>query len=250
MLFQRLENQGDWLFRWRSYAPLGLIPVVIFLFAFERSVIIDRPDGAWWTNVCLGIALGGFAMRFVIAGYVPVGTSGRNTKSQVARTLNTTGMYSIMRNPLYFANFLIFLGWLCWFANPLFLLFAVSAYALYYERIIMAEERFLAKTYGETYRRWAAETSAFFPNVTRWRRPELPYSFRSACRREYHTQFLIISVFIVLEGAYALALREQPVTLTIRSSLGLVSLFAASALLYLAGRFLKKRTGILTVEGR
>ncbi|MGB8874133.1 MAG: hypothetical protein WCC75_12145, partial [Desulfobaccales bacterium] len=43
-------------------------------------------------------------------GLPPRGTSGRNTQGQVAETLNTTGIYSLVRNPLYLGNFLIWLG--------------------------------------------------------------------------------------------------------------------------------------------
>ncbi|MGC9453013.1 MAG: methyltransferase family protein, partial [Oceanipulchritudo sp.] len=39
-----------------------------------------------------------------------MGTSGRNTKQQVAYSLNTTGFYSVVRNPLYLGNFFMYLG--------------------------------------------------------------------------------------------------------------------------------------------
>ena len=43
-------------------------------------------------------------------GFAPRGTSGRNTLGQVAEVLNTSGMYSVVRNPLYLGNFVIWLG--------------------------------------------------------------------------------------------------------------------------------------------
>ncbi len=56
------------------------------------------------------ISFFGLALRVIVVGHAPYGTSGRNTREQVADTLNTTGMYSIVRHPLYLANYLIILG--------------------------------------------------------------------------------------------------------------------------------------------
>lgn len=249
MLFQRMEKQGDWLFRWRSYLPLGLLPVAIF-FASERSSIADTPLDRWWSYFCLGLSLAGIGLRSVIAGYVPQGTSGRNTTGQIATTLNTSGMYSIVRNPLYFANFLAFAGWIFWFGDPVFLLFSFSIYALYYERIIMAEERFLAERFGQEYLRWAEATPAFFPNLTKWRTPALPFCFKTAFRRECHTQFLIVSVFVVLEAARATIDRGLTIIQWISTSPVWAVLFFVSLMMYLAGVYLKKYRTILAVEGR
>lgn len=43
-------------------------------------------------------------------GQVPKGTSGRNTSQQVADTLSTDGVYSVVRHPLYLGNFLMCMG--------------------------------------------------------------------------------------------------------------------------------------------
>ena len=37
LLKDRLPEQGNWLFRWRSYLPLGLLP-------FARLALWDAPD--------------------------------------------------------------------------------------------------------------------------------------------------------------------------------------------------------------
>ena len=51
----------------------------------------------------------GEAIRIFTVAYTPAGTSGRNTKQQLADTLNTTGIYSLLRHPLYLGNFFMFL---------------------------------------------------------------------------------------------------------------------------------------------
>ena len=104
-MIEELEASGRWLFRWRSYLPLVML-VLIFAslrhFSYPyNSEILDQI----WELFCLFIGFLGLLIRGLVAGYVPQQTSGRNTKQQVAKTLNTTGMYSIVRNPLYLGNF-------------------------------------------------------------------------------------------------------------------------------------------------
>ncbi len=59
---------------------------------------------------CLALSYAGLVLRCLIVGFVPGGTSGRNTTEQRAVHLNTSGAYSVVRHPLYVANFVILLG--------------------------------------------------------------------------------------------------------------------------------------------
>ena len=87
----------------------------------------------------------------------------RNTHGQKAEELNTTGVYSIVRHPLYVGNYLIGLGvtlvWLNWWVPVVYTL----CFWVYYERIMVAEERFLEQKFGDSFRQWAASTPAFVP---------------------------------------------------------------------------------------
>jgi protein-S-isoprenylcysteine O-methyltransferase Ste14 len=109
---------------------------------------------------------------------VPKRTSGRNTKNQKGDSLNITGMYSLMHNPLYFGNFFMFLGVTLfvrlWWVSVIYGL----AFWLYYGRIILAKEAFLEETYGEDYLDYAKRTPAFIPKFNNWERPILPFLFR------------------------------------------------------------------------
>ncbi len=146
-LREELQRQGNWLFRWRSYLPLIILPLL--LIALRNADWLERTVGDslqnCWEVSCLSISFVGLAVRFVTVGYVPAGTSGRNTKGQKAKVLNTTGMYSIVRHPLYFGNLIITLGLLLFMAIWWFGLIVAFAFCLYYERIMVAEETFLAK---------------------------------------------------------------------------------------------------------
>ena len=94
-------------------------------------------------SIAIYVGLFGFLIRIYTIGFTPKNTLGRNTKEdQIAGELNTKGLYSLTRNPLYVVIFIgmgavLFTG-VFWF----FILF-IFIFWLYYERIIFAEEFFL-----------------------------------------------------------------------------------------------------------
>ncbi len=244
-LREEMEASGQWLFRQRSFLPLLL--GVLFFFALQD---FHYPDGRrdldrWWKIGCLAVALGGVGLRVLTIGRVPFGTSGRNTQKQVARELNTTGMYSLVRNPLYLGNFLIWLG-VCllprvgWFSLLTCLLFW-----LYYERIIFAEEEFLRRQFGDAFLEWAARTPAFIPRFRGWTPSPLPFSWRTVVRREYSTVFAVVAVFFLLEVLTA-SLAERRLVL----DPGWTRFFLVGAGLYLIIRVIKKKTALLQEAGR
>ncbi|HEU0053094.1 MAG TPA: hypothetical protein VFQ39_07945, partial [Longimicrobium sp.] len=85
-------RSGNWLFRWRSYLPLLLLAVVLLGvrdFTYPQgSPALDEA----WEALCFAIGAAGLLVRAAALGYAPEGTSGRNTRKQVAQVLNTTGM--------------------------------------------------------------------------------------------------------------------------------------------------------------
>jgi len=103
-LREDFERQGNWLFRWRSYLPLLIIPLFFVALISLANGIQDNSasDHEFWEAFCFVLSLLGFAMRCLTVAYVPAGTSSRNTKEQIANALNTTGIYSIVRHPLLF----------------------------------------------------------------------------------------------------------------------------------------------------
>ena len=141
----------------------------------------------------------GLVLRVIVVGRAPYGTSGRNTRDQVAETLNTTGMYSIVRHPLYLANYLIIIGFTMEFHVWWLILLITCIYALYYERIMMAEEAFLRNRFGAAFEQWAAVTPAIIPRFGGWKPSPVPFIWRTVLQREYNAFFLIIAVFFLLD---------------------------------------------------
>jgi protein-S-isoprenylcysteine O-methyltransferase Ste14 len=242
-LREEMEATGNWLFRWRSYLPLALIGLL--LAGLQATPQRDLEMHRAWTLFCFAVSLLGLGVRVLTVGFTPKGTSGRNTHCQKALELNTSGVYSIVRNPLYLGNFLIWLGFALycqlWWQVVIFVL----VFWLYYERIIFAEEEFLRRTFGEPFESWAARTPAFVPRFKQWTQAGLPFSIRNVLKREYSGLFGVVVIFGALElrqhWMVEGRLMLDPVWQVI-VVLGLVTYFAL--------RTLKRHTRLLRVEGR
>jgi len=196
-LRQRIVNTGQFLFRFRSYIPmLVLIALVV---AFWKSLPRDSGmEDYFWRAMALCITAAGLILRFATIGRVPSGTSGRNTKRQKASALNTTGIYSIVRNPLYLANGLVWAGIVLLLESiPLALAF-VGVLVVYYALVVFAEEDFLTRAFGDEYRRYAATTPALIPRLRTWRPWKRPFSWRMVIRREHDSVFSALTGLVIV----------------------------------------------------
>jgi len=242
-LREELSRTGNFLFRWRSYLPLFMIVLILLAMPyFEYPGHSEKLDELW-EIFCLIISFSGLGIRIVTIGYTPKGTSGTNTRRQIADVLNTTGMYSVTRNPLYLGNFVIWFGIsmfprLWWFS-----LIVVLIFWLYYERIIFAEEEFLREKFGELYFAWAKKTPVFIPNFRNWESSEMMFSFRKVLKNEYKSYFAIIVSYIVIEIIGDI-FAEHKLEL---DTMCLV-IVSVSAVFYLFVRILKKKTRVLDTE--
>jgi|Deesub1362B_J571_1020462.scaffolds.fasta_scaffold00289_39 protein-S-isoprenylcysteine O-methyltransferase Ste14 len=246
-LREELERQGAWLFRRRSYLPLLILPVLLVALRDSECLEPLLGDGAedLWEFFCIGVSFFGFFIRCFTVGHVPKGTSGRNTKDQIAERLNTTGMYSVVRHPLYLGNFFIMLGMAMFTQVWWFVLIAVLAFWIYYERIIFKEEEFLRQKFGDAFVEWARTTPAFLPRLGNWRKPDLPFSLKTVLKREYTGLFVISSSFTLLETAGDFVSEGA-----LEIEMGWLVFFGISLVAYLTLRTLKKKTRLLHVEGR
>jgi len=248
MLHQRMVSSGHFLFRWRSFLLLGFLP--LFVWAVMQGKTIE----SGWGEIAGGIVsvlavllvIGGEAIRIGTVGFVPRGTSGRNTdKGQIAERLNTSGLYTLTRNPLYLGNCMMYLGAALYTQHLWIVAILALTLALYYERIIAAEESFLFEKFGTDYTAWTKVTPPFFPRLHGWQRPDMPFSIRTVIRRE-HASILggFVALYLVELGLHTLPATADAIDPRWHIALG-VALVADLVVIVI-----KSQTAWLAVEGR
>ena len=251
-LQESMVKSGHFFFRWRSYIPLLFIAPLIL--AFEESAYIESLVGDdiedLWVLLCFIISLAGLAVRCFTVGFIPGSTSGRNTTEQRANFLNTTGMYSIVRNPLYLGNFIMILGVMLsikvWWLALIFSL----VFFIYMERIILAEEQYLHDKFGETYDTWRARTPVIIPKFSLWSAPNMEFSWKTVLKREYPGLLAVGTAFLVTEMIVDLLFERENFKEWIIDDIVWPVSYAIILVICLTLRTLKKHTRLLKVEGR
>ncbi|MFN8164971.1 MAG: isoprenylcysteine carboxylmethyltransferase family protein [Bacteroidia bacterium] len=244
-LINSLEKDGNWLFKHR-----GQLPVVLFLLAIPAVFVTDYSNMSPGYTRCINysayvLSFLGFWVRSYTIGTTPRGTSGRNTEEQVAEQLNSSGIYSTVRHPLYLGNYLMWIGIVLFTKSISFTIIVSLMYWLYYERIMFAEERFLERKFGKAYLDWSDKVPAFIPRLSSFRKSSIPFSLKSVLRREYSGVLATVIGFVFVE--FLITYKIWRVYFVTRNWL---ILLAVTAVITLVLRSLKHYTSLLKEEGR
>jgi protein-S-isoprenylcysteine O-methyltransferase Ste14 len=242
-LLDQIPRSGDTLFRWRGQLPLLMLP--LFLLGLVGAQLpADLPVAVRaWQILSLVIALAGLATRVVAVGTAPAGTSERSTTDPRASELRTTGLYSVVRHPLYVGNTLTAIGLACfttvWYLPVIVLLLGM----LYHERIAAREEVFLEGRFGAEFLRWAARVPAMVPRMSGYARSTTPFVWRRVLGREFHGLFVIGAVLFVLD-----LVRSALATGRLVFDPFWTAVFLITAAIFIVCSVLKKHTSVLKVE--
>jgi protein-S-isoprenylcysteine O-methyltransferase Ste14 len=243
-LVHEFENSGNWLFKRRSWLPaLMIIAGIIMMYLGNRQALIfDMRD----EFIFLGVSFFGQVIRILTVGFTPKNTSGRNTiNGQIADELNVTGIYSLVRHPLYLGNFFMWLGPVLFLRSIGVTIVFGLIYWLYYERIMFAEEQFLRRKFGDIYDKWSEKVSSFIPFSFKYISPGLPFSVKNVLKREYNSFVNIFVIFTLLDLFRNYFLSER-----IYLTAMWIYMLAAAVAIWLVVRIIEKRTHWLDVKGR
>lgn len=211
-LLHSFEKSGNFLFKYRGQIPVILFFAAIPVIYVTDYAFLDKDHRYYWLLLFLSatVSLLGQVVRAIAIGTANKNTSGRNTKEQVAEALNTKGIYSMLRHPLYLGNYLMWIGIVMYTFNVWFFVLVSLAFWLYYERIMFAEERFLERKFGDDYVNWSLNVPAFVPSMKNYVKSDIPFSMKTILRREYSgisatiIGFLFVDIFrdAMVSGAF------------------------------------------------
>jgi protein-S-isoprenylcysteine O-methyltransferase Ste14 len=250
-LREEFEKQGVWLFKYRGNLPIIILVLGYALYIYKEyypeAYFLQGDDlamEACYEWLCLAICFSGLVIRAYTVGHTPRFTSGRNTDEQVAETLNSTGLYSILRHPLYLGNFLMWLGVGMLTGHIWFIVAFILFYWLYYERIMYAEEQFLTRKFGQNYTDWAEGVPSFIPSFKNFKKPSLRFSWKKVMKKEKNGLFAMFLLFALFDmsGEYVHGTTDY--------NMFLVYGCIATGVAYIILKFLKKKTSVLDEEGR
>ena len=145
-----------WIYRYRGVLLIPPLLLVCFFTFRETESRLAWPVGI--ITILMGIGIRVLAQQHL------------HHKIKARQDLTTTGLYSIIRNPLYVANTLLCLGAVMiseeiWFV-PVMFLYCCGLYSL----VVRYEEAHLLKEYGEPYRKYLSEVPRWFPrNLSFWK---------------------------------------------------------------------------------
>ena len=144
-----------WVYRYRGVLLAPPLLLALFSDFHESESRLVWPIG-------IALVLLGTGIRVLAQQHI-------HHRIKARQDLTTTGLYSIIRNPLYVANTVLCLGavvvsrelWLV----PIMLLYCCGLYAL----VVCYEEACLLKEYGEPYRKYLSEVPRWLPRRLRFR---------------------------------------------------------------------------------
>lgn len=194
-----LARVGGWLFKKRTSIPLPIALTLLLV-----------PPG--WSSLSLSTpaALGGVLVVILgellrLWGVHHIGVISR-TRSDRLGPLIDTGPFSLVRNPLYLGNILLWVGFavsarLIWLAP-----FIVLLLGLEYHAIVRWEERLLRSRIGATYADYMRRVPRWIPALAAPKTlvGAAPFSWAETFRSERGTLIAMVAGFalLALKGKY------------------------------------------------
>lgn len=194
---------GKFFFKYRSYTPLPFFFVMII---FMKPDLFSILSG-------LPLIIAGEIIRIWAVSFA--GSETRTTDGVGGSNLVTQGPFSIVRNPLYLGNVLIYtgIGIMSFAIFPYLQIFGLIYFTFQYYCIILNEEEYLVKTFSSKFEIYLKSVNRFIP----WKRkiPEdiisdIKFDIKSGIKSESRSlQSIIISSLIII-GYYIYSVWFKP----------------------------------------
>jgi len=176
IMHARFVKVGHFLFSFRDY----MFPAVFLALAATTKPALpfgsERLD-EWLDGLGIFIACLGQGFRALAIGWVHNIRRGGREKQIAADTLIRTGFFAHSRNPLYCGNLLIVCGLVLIANSYWWYVLALPALIAVYWLIVLAEEDFLIRKFGQDYEDYRRAVNRFVPRLLGLRRSLASVSF-------------------------------------------------------------------------
>jgi len=203
MYQHELARSGEVLFKIRGHYLTGVVVIgafIAYVVDDDGPFVSGVADQAWfWGSVAVAVI--GALIRIVTSGFAAPGTSGNSKDAPKAAELNTTGPYSLVRNPLYVGRIVNFTGLAMMSGSWEYGVVVFLISVLVYERVAAFEEEFLRKEFPQAHAQWAAQVPFLLPRLHGWVPPKYPFWWRRCIRREVKKVYWLVTAL----AAYDLA---------------------------------------------
>jgi protein-S-isoprenylcysteine O-methyltransferase Ste14 len=190
-----LERTGAWAFSQRSWTPVPLALILVFV----RWKWVRNP---WLFATGVVVVVAGLGIRYWAVSHI--GTISR-TRAARYGPLMTAGPFALVRNPLYVGNFLIWIGFVLCSGLLWMLPVAWAIFALQYSAIVRFEEAALIRHFDESYEAYARQVPRWSLNLSRLGgalSTRGPHGWRDVCFSERGTLIAATVMTLLLLARY------------------------------------------------
>jgi protein-S-isoprenylcysteine O-methyltransferase Ste14 len=148
-----------------------VFPPIILLVMLMLSVVFGRLlPFRWLARICLPVRIVIGLMAFVAGAAVTINAQRRMKQKgtnvhpgQPTLTIVTDGIFARSRNPIYVGGLLQYLGVAIGFAVDWAFLFLVPGSLVLHYGVVLREERYLERKFGDVYRRYLVKVPRYWP---------------------------------------------------------------------------------------
>jgi len=169
-----------WIYRYRAgFFRMFLVTVLISKYLSGKSLLIRE-----WVVLC-AILWMCVLFRVWCAGFLDDACD----PTEHGRRLITSGPYSYVRNPLYFATFVMGMVYVIMSGIVYAMLVWIIYFVVLYDRIVVQyEEEFLETRFGDEYREYRKSVPRYLPlRLGRWKGGAGQFRLKEGVRNEIST---------------------------------------------------------------
>ncbi len=237
---------GNFFFKYRNF----LFPLIVALTIFipSPSVFTEKIFGPnyYWIPLILGVAIAlfGQVIRAVTIGLKYIVRGGKN-KEVYAADLVTEGIFKHCRNPLYAGNILMVIGAGLISNSLIFILVVVPLFCFIYQAIVLAEENYLSKKFGDQFRAYCNRVNRWLPHFGGLSQTitSMQFDWRRYVRTENNTVYLLFLSIYILMVVFVPPIANMEQDSKFRLS---VFIFVFLSAIYLFVRYLKKSKKLIS----